>query len=39
MPGDEGWFDRFVNWLPKNPLFKRAASWILVRLCGRDGRR
>jgi hypothetical protein len=30
MPGDEGWFDRFVNGLPERPLFKRVASWILV---------
>ncbi len=30
MPGDEGWFDRFVNGLPKTRLFKRLASWVLV---------
>ena len=30
MPGDEGWFDRFVNEVPKHPLFKRVASWTLV---------
>jgi hypothetical protein len=30
MPGDEGWFDRFVNGLPKSGVFKRLASLVLV---------
>jgi hypothetical protein len=30
MPGDEGWFDRFVNGLPERDVFKHLASWFLV---------
>ena len=30
MPSDEGWLDRFVDWLPTTLLFKCVASWILV---------
>jgi hypothetical protein len=30
MPGDEGWFDRFVNELPESDVFKRLASLVLV---------
>jgi len=30
MPGDEGWFDRFVNGLPESDVFKHLASWFLV---------
>ena len=30
MPGDEGWFDRFVNGLPESDVFKRLASLVLV---------
>jgi hypothetical protein len=31
MPSDEGFLDRFVNWLPTNLVFKRVASQTLVR--------
>jgi hypothetical protein len=30
MPGDEGWFDQFVNGLPESDVFKRLASLVLV---------
>ena len=30
MPGDEGWFDQFVNGLPESHVFKRLASLVLV---------
>ena len=30
MPGDEGWFDRFVNGLQESDVFKRLASLVLV---------
>ncbi|WP_130229755.1 hypothetical protein [Bradyrhizobium sp. Leo121] len=30
MLGEKGWLDRFVDRLPKNPLFQLLASWVLV---------
>jgi hypothetical protein len=30
MPGDEGWFDRFVDGLQESDVFKRLASLVLV---------
>ncbi|MGY3607238.1 MULTISPECIES: hypothetical protein [unclassified Bradyrhizobium] len=30
MLGEKGWLDRFVDRLPKNPLFQFLASWVLV---------
>jgi hypothetical protein len=35
MPTDEGLLDRFVDWLPKNLVFKCVASWTLVPLWAR----
>jgi hypothetical protein len=32
MPGDEGWFDRFVDGLSDRWLFKLFAKWVLVPL-------
>ena len=28
MPGDEGWFDQFVNGLPESHVFKRGQAWV-----------
>ena len=39
MPSDEGWLDRFVDWVPTKPSCSSAwrhGSWCLT---GRDGRR